>query len=214
MSKNFPHGIDITAPGGIQKLLGFHRLTFGDAVMEDQTDAEKAAAQAAADAAAKAAADAAAAEAAKANEKLGEGGLKALQAERDARAAAEKRAADAEAKIQAAENAKLSDIERANKAAADSAAEAARLKADNARLAALAKHPVPEDYQDLVTGTDAASFEASAKKISELYARAEGKTPKGSPVHESGNRSGENNPAGGSIAAGRDIYASKHNKSS
>ncbi len=210
MSKNFPHGIDITAPGGIERLLGFHRLTFGDAVMEDQTDAEKAAA----DAASKAAADAAAAEAAKANEKLGEGGMKALQAERDARAAAEKRAADAEAKIQAAEDAKLSEIDRAKKERDDQAAENAKLKATNARLAALAEHPVPKEYQDLVTGTDEASYLASAKKISELYARAEGKAPKGGPVHDSGNRSGENNPTGGSIAAGRDIYASKHNKSS
>ena len=35
MHKNYPHGIDITAPGGITKLMDFHRLTFGNAVMED-----------------------------------------------------------------------------------------------------------------------------------------------------------------------------------
>ncbi|WP_138443526.1 hypothetical protein [Sinomonas susongensis] len=34
MPKKLLHGIDIAAPGGIQKLLDFHRLTFGDAVME------------------------------------------------------------------------------------------------------------------------------------------------------------------------------------
>ena len=33
------YGIDITAPGGVQKLLDFHRLTFGDAVMEVDPDA-------------------------------------------------------------------------------------------------------------------------------------------------------------------------------
>ena len=33
-----PHGIDITAPGGIEALIDFHRLTFGDAVMEDGGD--------------------------------------------------------------------------------------------------------------------------------------------------------------------------------
>lgn len=211
MSKNFPHGIDITAPGGLEKLFAFNRALYGNAVMEITPEA---AAQAAADAAAKAAAGAAAADASKADEKLGEGGLKALQAERDARAAAEKRAADAEAKIQAAEDAKLSDIDKANKKASDAEARATKLESDNARLAALAKHPVPEEYQDLVTGTDAASFEASAKKLSELHARAEGKAPKPDPVHESGNRSGDNNPTGGSLAAGRDIYASKHAKSS
>ncbi|TLM87215.1 hypothetical protein [Pseudarthrobacter sp. NamE5] len=34
MPKRLLHGIDIAAPGGVQKLLDFHRLTFGDAVME------------------------------------------------------------------------------------------------------------------------------------------------------------------------------------
>lgn len=199
MSKRTVHGIDITAPGGVAALMAFHRLTFGDAVMEDLTDADKAAAQETADKAA-----------AEADEKLGEGGIKALKAERDAREAAEKRAADAEAKVQAAEDAKLSDIDKANKAAADVATENATLKADNARLAALAKHPVPEDLQDLVTGTDAASFEASAKKISELYARAEGKAGKPGTVHGSGDRSGDTNPTGGTMAAGRELYASKN----
>jgi len=177
---------------------------------------EEIAAKAAADAEAKAAADAAA-EAAKADEKLGEGGIKALKAERDAREAAEKRAADAEAKIQAAEDAKLSDIQRAQKERDDQAAENATLKATNARLAALAEHPVPKDYQDLVTGTDEASYLASAKKISELAARAEGKSPttKGAPVHDSGNRNSDSGGgAGTSISAGRDLYASKHPKSS
>ena len=44
MHKNYPHGIDITAPGGITKLMDFHRLTFGDAVMEAGGDAAAAAA--------------------------------------------------------------------------------------------------------------------------------------------------------------------------
>lgn len=33
------HGIDITAPGGITALMDFHRLTFGDAVMEAGAEA-------------------------------------------------------------------------------------------------------------------------------------------------------------------------------
>lgn len=209
MKKQFPHGIDITAPGGLTALMAFHRNTFGNAVME--TDAE-AAAKAAVDAAAKVEADAAAAAKAKDEEKLGEGGIKALQAERDARAAAEKRAADAEAKIQAAEDAKLSDIDRANKERDDQAAENAKLKATNARLAALADHPVPKEYQDLVTGTDEASYLASAKKISELYARAEGKAPKPDPVHKSGTRTEGDGSASGSIAAGRELYANRKKK--
>lgn len=210
MSKRFPHGIDITAPGGITALMAFHRNTFGDAVMEVEPDA---AAQAATEAA-KAAEDAKAADAAKADEKLGEPGLRALQSERDARAAAEKRAADAEAKIQAAEDAKLSDIQRANKERDDTAAESAKLLTTVARLTALAEHPVPKEYQDLVTGTDEASFLASAKKISELYARAEGKAPKPAPVPGSGGRSEDGGSAGSSLSSGRDLYESRKPKKS
>ncbi|SDW33179.1 hypothetical protein SAMN04487912_102358 [Arthrobacter sp. cf158] len=185
MNKRFPHGIDITAPGGIEALMDFHRLTFGDAVMEDDPEA---AAQAAADAAAaQAAADAAAAEAAK-DEKLGEGGLKALQAERDARAKAEKDLAEAKSALQKIEDAKLSDIQRAQKERDDAAAALAAAKSENARLAALAAHPVPADYQDLVVGTDEASYLASAKKVAELYAKAEGKPFRPAPDHSQGPR--------------------------
>ncbi|CAH0233808.1 hypothetical protein SRABI26_02720 [Arthrobacter sp. Bi26] len=213
MSNSFPHGIDITAPGGVAKLMDFHRLTFGDAVMEDGADAAAAAAaQAASDA--KALEDAAAAKAAadKADAAMDtDGGKRALQAERDARAAAEKRAADAEAKIQAAEDAKLSDIQLANKKATDAEERAAKLETANARLAALAKYPVPEKYQHLVNGTDAASFEASAKDVSEL-AGVQGK--KRDPIHDSGDKSGDRGGAGTSVSAGRDLYASKHTKKS
>lgn len=211
MSKRFPHGIDITAPGGLTALMAFHRKTFGDAVMETDEEAE---AKAAAEAEAKAAAEAAeAAEAAKAaDEKLGEGGIKALKAEREAREAAEKRAAEAEAKVKASEDAKLSDIERANQKAAEAEERAKKLEATNARLSALATHPVPEKYQHLVTGTDEASFLASAKSVSELAALAEGKAQKLDPIPGSGSRSGDGNPAGGSIASGRELYAQKHKK--
>lgn len=204
--KTFPHCIDLTAPGGIERLMDFHRLTFGDAVMEAD---EEAAAKAATEA--KAAADAAAAAKAE-DEKLGEGGIKALKAEREAREAAERRATEVEAALKKIEDAKLSDIERAKKEASDAATEAAKLRSDNARLTALAEHSVPKKYQHLVHGTDADSYAASAKEIAELAAAAEGKAPKPDPVPGSGNRSGEINPAGGSIAAGRDLYASRKKK--
>lgn len=35
MNRKAVHGIDITAPGGIEALMAFHRQTFGDAVMQD-----------------------------------------------------------------------------------------------------------------------------------------------------------------------------------
>lgn len=36
--KVLPHGIDITAPGGIDALMSFHRRTFGDAQMNAEAD--------------------------------------------------------------------------------------------------------------------------------------------------------------------------------
>ena len=35
MTRPFPHGIDLYAPDGFDRLLAFHRATFGDAVMEE-----------------------------------------------------------------------------------------------------------------------------------------------------------------------------------
>lgn len=116
------------------------------------------------------------------DEALGEGGIKALQSERDARAKAEKDLADARTQLQQIEDAKLSDIQKAQKEAADAAARVTALESANARLSALAKYPVAEEYQDLVTGTDAASYEASAKRVSELVAKTQTPgTPKPDP---------------------------------
>lgn len=70
------------------------------------------------------------AEASPADEPLGEGGLKALHAERDARAKAEKTAADLQAQIDAIETEKLSDLEKAQKQAESAAAKAAELEAE------------------------------------------------------------------------------------
>jgi hypothetical protein len=202
--KKLCHGIDLTAPGGISALMDFHRATFGDAVMELEDNPLPAAEEAA-----KASADAAA-EAAKSDEKLGEPGLKALQAERDARTKAEKDLADARAALQKIEDAKLSDVERAQKEKAETSSENARLKLENARLAALAEHPVPKDYQDLVTGTDAESYLASAKKVAALAAAASGKVAPLDPIPDSGDRSKSNSVTpGGSVAAGREMFASK-----
>lgn len=205
LKKQFPHGIDITAPGGLTALMAFHRKTFGNAVMETDPGA-------AVPPVVPAVVPPAAAPVVPDEKQLGDAGKAALQVERDARATEKARADAAEAKLQAAEDAKLSDIQKAQKERDDKEAENATLKAANARLAALAEHPVPKEYQDLVTGTDVATYLASAKKISELYARAEGKAPKNDPVPGSGKRSGGANAAGGSLAAGRELYEQKHKK--
>lgn len=129
------------------------------------------------------------------------------KADRDALAAAQLELAALRADKQAAEDAKLSDIDKANKAVADKETELTGLRAANARLTALATHPVPAEYQHLVTGTDATSYEASAKAISALAAAAAGKAPLIPPtsVPESGTRTPEST-AGGSMAAGAALY--------
>jgi colicin import membrane protein len=95
-------------------------------------------------------------------ETLGENGVKALQAEREARKAAEKAVADLNAKLQGLEDAKLSDIERANKAAADAAAELASLRTENARSKVALEKGVPADLIEFLTGDTAEDMAAKA----------------------------------------------------
>jgi hypothetical protein len=71
-------------------------------------------------------------------------------------------------KLDAFESANLTEIEKAQKQAAAVAERAEQLERDNWRLNALAEHPVPAEYRDLVTGSDADSFMASAEKVSKL----------------------------------------------
>ncbi|MEV8180324.1 hypothetical protein [Specibacter sp. NPDC078692] len=92
-----PHGIDLRSPGGIEQLFAFNRRLFGNAVMQDDGGAGAggaAGAGAGAPAGGEGAGDGAGAEGAAAgaggadgDEQLGEGGKKALVAERATAAA-------------------------------------------------------------------------------------------------------------------------------
>lgn len=195
------HGIDLTAAGGIEGLIDFHRKTFGNATMTagpgenepDPKDPPKPTPPPSDE------------------DKLGEPGLKALQAERDARAAAERDRDAALAKIQKAEDEKLSDIDKANKAAATAAADNVKLEQENLRLTAIAEHSVPKAWQHLVSGTDAASLAKSAEDVAKLVAQAEGKKAAPEPVGESGTGGGTGG-AGSSLAAGRERYEARKAK--
>jgi hypothetical protein len=95
-------------------------------------------------------------------EPLGESGLKALQAEREARKAAEKRIADFEKAEQEREQAAMSELEKANaraEAAEKSAAEAAA-QVLRARVASVKKVDA-----DLLTGSTEEELTASADKL-------------------------------------------------
>lgn len=85
-------------------------------------------------------------------QELGDGGLKALQAERDARKAAEKSAAELSARLKEFEDSKLSELEKAQNAAAESAAELAKLRKDNIRNTVALSKGVPADLVEFLTG--------------------------------------------------------------
>lgn len=104
-----PHGIDLRAPGGIEALFAFNRALFGDAVMEAGDGGEGGGEGSEGGQEGQGEGTGAGG-----TEELGEGGQKALKAERDARKAAEKLAADREARIRELEDATKSDEDKRN----------------------------------------------------------------------------------------------------
>ena len=107
MSKKTVHGIDLTAPGGIEALFAFNRARFGDAVMEVEPPAGDPPADPPADPPTPPAATPTGDD-----EQLGEGGKKALQTEREARKSAEKLATDLGERIKELEDAGKSDDDK------------------------------------------------------------------------------------------------------
>lgn len=145
---------------------------------------------------------------------LGDGGIKALKTEREARAAAEKALKEAEAKILEFKQAEMTEVERAKQEAEKAKAEASTLQTQLARATALAKYPVPEEYQDLVVGTDAESFEAAAKKLHELHVKAENvDSGKKELFDHALSKTGNSAPVSeGSYEAGAEKARQKYNK--
>ena len=96
------------------------------------------------------------------SQELGDGGKKALQAERDARKQAEKTNAELAARLKEFEDSKLSDLERAQKEAADNAAELARLRSENVRSKVALDKGVPADLVEFLTGDTEGDIAAKA----------------------------------------------------
>lgn len=129
-----------------------------------------------------------AAEATTTTQELGDGGIKALQAERDARKAAEKTNAELAAKLKEFEDSKLSELELAKRAAEDSASELTKLRTENIRNTVALTKGVPADLVEFLTGD---TEEAVAAKADLLLARLNAPTsprpdpsqgPKGDPA--------------------------------
>lgn len=103
-----------------------------------------------------------------ADKPLGENGEKALAAERDARKAADKKNADLQKQIDALNAEKMSELERAQKAAKDAEEAAATAAAEALRLRVAAKHGISDEDADLfLTGTDAETLERQAARLVE-----------------------------------------------
>lgn len=111
------------------------------------------------------AADAAAPEAVDAPE-LGDGGKKALQAEREARKQAEQQAKSLQAQIDSLNAEKMSDLEKAQAAAKVAADEAAAAKVEALRYRLAAKHGISdEDATLFLTASDEAAMQAQAERL-------------------------------------------------
>lgn len=122
-------GIDLTAPGGVAALLDFHRCHFGDAVMEDNGGAgtggdggnggdsgaggqQAGPSQNGTGQQGTGTSNPPANDGKDGDEPLGEGGKKALQAERDARTQAQKALTDAQNRIKELEDATKTDEQK------------------------------------------------------------------------------------------------------
>lgn len=102
------------------------------------------------------------------DETLGEGGKKALKAEREARTAAERQAAELKAKLDKIEAANMSDLERAQKEAAEAKEEAAKARTDALRFRVASQHGISEEDAELfLTGTDADTLTRQATRLKE-----------------------------------------------
>ena len=95
-------------------------------------------------------------------QELGDGGKKALSAERDARKAAERTAAELTTRLKQFEDANLSELERTKKAAEESAAELAKLRSENVRNKVAIDKGVPADLVEFLTGDTEGDIAAKA----------------------------------------------------
>ena len=96
---------------------------------------------------------------------LGEGGKKALSAEREARKAAEKSVAELKAQLDKIEEANLSDLEKAQKAAAAAEQRLAEIESTALRQKVAIEKGVPAKWVDRLRGSTEEELAADADLI-------------------------------------------------
>jgi hypothetical protein len=104
------------------------------------------------------------------DESLGEGGKKALKAEREARTNAERQAAELKAKLDKLEAANLSDLEKAQKVAQEAQEAAAKAGLEAMRYRIAAEHGITENAELILTAPDEATMRQQATLWSERAA--------------------------------------------
>lgn len=113
-----------------------------------------------------------------ADDGLGEGGKKALAAERKARSDAEKAAAEMKAKLDRIEAANLSDLERAQKAAKEAEDLAAKATLEAMRYRIAAEHGITTDAELILTAPDEETMRRQAALWSERAGAATSTAPR------------------------------------
>lgn len=99
---------------------------------------------------------------------LGDGGKKALDAERKRAAAAEKSAKSLQAQLDEIKQANLSELEKAQKAAAESTARLAEYEQTTLRQRVALAEGMPADLVDRLRGTTEEEYTADAKALMAL----------------------------------------------
>ncbi|MFJ1461829.1 hypothetical protein [Nocardia sp. N2S4-5] len=139
---------------------------------------------------------------------LGEGGKKALEAERQARAAAEKAQKTLEAKVKAFEDAQKTEAERT----ADRIRELEQDAAKALRYEAAAAEGLPLSSAQRLNGKTLEELRADAQVFkAEIGAAAPSPTPPGTPPPKPDPRQGGGQQdATGSMDSGRDLYRQRN----
>lgn len=139
------------------------------------------------------------------SETLGDGGKKALEAERKARADAEKAAKDYKAQIDALSDAKLTETERLQKQIDALTADYQAAQVEAARNRVAAEEQIPAGLVSYLNGGDEAAIRESAKALkSAIAAAAKPGTPAPDPSQGAAGA-----PVGGSTASQFEAFFNK-----
>lgn len=131
-------------------------------------------------------------------EVLGDGGKKALEAERKARADAEKAAKDFKAQLDALNDAKLTETERLQKQLDALTADYQAAQVEAARNRVAAEEQIPAGLVGYLTGTDEAAIRESAKVLKSAIAEA---SKPGTPAPDPSQGAATGGAVGGSTAS-------------